>query len=60
MKYLGIFIDSNLKWHNHIKYMLNKLTISARILFTMRHYVNKPSLLKITTALYIFSLSMEL
>ena len=61
-KYLGIFIDSDLKWYNHIKYILNKLVISARILFTVRHYVNKHSLIKIYYRFVygIFTLSMEL
>ena len=42
-----MFIDSDLKWYNHIKYILNKLVISTRILYTVRHYVNKPSFIKI-------------
>ena len=46
-KYLGIFIDSDFKWDNHIKNILNKLAVSARILYTVWHYVSKPSLIKI-------------
>ena len=45
LKYLSNFIDSDLQWHNHIKYILNIFAISARIF--MRHYVNIPSLIKI-------------
>ena len=43
-KYLGILIDQNLKWNNHINLILQKLANAARILCTIRHYVNKSTL----------------
>ena len=43
-KYLGILIDHDLKWHNHVSSIARKLANAARILCTIRHYVNKPTL----------------
>ena len=61
-KYLGIFIDSDLKWHNHVKYC----TYFINLLFQLESYllsgimlINLHSL-KFTTALYILTLSMKL
>ena len=56
-KYLGIFIDSDLKWHNHIKHILNKFAISARILYTVGIILINLHSLKFTTALYILTLT---
>ena len=43
-KYLGILIDHDLKWHNHVSSIALKLANAARILCTIRHYVNKSTL----------------
>ena len=41
---MGILIDHDLKWHNHVSSIAQKLANAARILCTIRHYVNKSTL----------------
>ena len=43
-RYLGILIDHSLKWNNHVNLILRKLANAARILCTIRHFVNKSTL----------------
>ena len=41
---MGILIDHDLKWHNHVSSIAQKLANAARIFCTIRHYVNKSTL----------------
>ena len=41
VKYLGIKIDENLNWKQHIHDIVIKLNRANALLFTIRHYVNK-------------------
>ena len=40
VKYLGIMIDSNLNWKNHINYIITKIRRSIGVLSKLRYYVN--------------------
>ena len=46
-KYLGVMIDKQLTWSNHVNSIINKLAKASRILSTVRHYVSKVTLLKL-------------
>ena len=39
-KYLGIFVDENLKWDAHIKYICNKLSHISGIVYKMRRLIS--------------------
>ena len=39
IKFLGVFIDSHLKWNRHISHVKNKISKNLGILFKQRHYV---------------------
>ena len=41
IKYLGIFIDSNLNWKTHVSYICGKLRRSIGLLFKIRHFINQ-------------------
>ena len=43
-KYLGVTIDSNLKWSNHIKTLKTKLLKTIGILYKTQYYLNQNSL----------------
>ena len=43
-KYLGVIIDSELKWNIHIENMCKKIGKIVRFLGRLRHYVNKTNL----------------
>ena len=36
MKYLGVILDNNLNWHNHIQYVCTKLAKAAGIIYKVR------------------------
>ena len=38
-KYLGVLIDNQLTWKNHIEYVVNKLSAVAGTLSKLKHYV---------------------
>ena len=46
-KYLGVVIDQDLKWRGQINNILQKLGNAARILYRVKHFVNKPFLVKL-------------
>ena len=48
IKYLGVYIDSNLSWKPHIEYISKKLKRSLGILSKIRYYVD----INILTGLY--------
>ena len=51
IRYLGIYIDSNLNWKNHINYIAKKVKRSIGILSKLRYYVNSKTLLDLYYAL---------
>ena len=40
IKYLGVYIDENLKWDTQIAHINNKIAKNTGILFKLRHYVS--------------------
>ena len=44
-KFLGLIIDDKLKWHEHIQHVKHKIAGSVDILYKIRHYLNKVTLL---------------
>lgn len=40
IKYLGLIVDENLNWHQHISKICNKITPMFSVLFKCRHYLN--------------------
>ena len=50
-KFLGLIIDDKLKWHEHIQHVKHKIARSVVMLFKIRHYLNKQTLLNMY---YIF------
>ena len=43
-KFLGIIVDDQLKWKQHIDYIKNKISKSIGIIYKARNYVNKHTL----------------
>ena len=41
VKCLGIVMDRNLAWTNHVHHVINKLAKAAGVLSKIRHYVDK-------------------
>ena len=54
IKFLGVFIDENLTWKEHIKYTENKIAKNIGLLFRAKHYLHRKSLLLLYFA-YIHS-----
>jgi len=51
VKFLGIYIDSKLEWHDHIKYIKNKLNSSLYAMRKTKHLLKKNHLLTLYYAL---------
>ena len=47
VKYLGIMIDSDLSWKNHIDFISHKISKSIGIIAKLRHYIPRHLLLSI-------------
>ena len=47
IKYLGIMIDSDLSWKNHIDFICHKISKSIGIIAKLRHYIPRQLLLSI-------------
>ena len=45
-KYLGIILDENLNWAEHLQYVSKKLSIAGGIMYRLQHYLT-PKLLKL-------------
>ena len=52
VKYLGVYLDNNLSWDNHIYELSKKLSRVNGILSKLRHYVPKLTMLQIYYALF--------
>ncbi len=50
-KYLGMFIDSNLKWDDHINNMIPKISAKIGILRSLRNIVQTDTLIQIYNAI---------
>ena len=48
VKYLGIMIDSDLSWKNHIDFICHKISKSIGIIAKLRHYI--PSQIEASTS----------
>ena len=46
-KFLGVLLDDNLSWKDHIKYTENKISKNIGILYKARGYLSKESLLSL-------------
>ena len=44
-KFCGLIIDDKLKWHEHILQVTHKIARSVGIVYKIRHYLNKQTLL---------------
>lgn len=51
VKYLGIFIDSNLNWKNHVRYICSKLRRNIGLLSKIRYFINLNTLITLYYAL---------
>ena len=51
IKYLDIFIDSNLSWKPHVEYIVKKVRRSIGILYKIRYYVDVQILIQLYYAL---------
>lgn len=47
IKFLGVFLDENLSWKEHIKYTENKIAKNTGLLFRAKPYLNKRCLLSL-------------
>ena len=47
IKYLGIYIDSHLSWHDHIDYVCDKVSKSINIMTKVKRYLGNKSLTSI-------------
>ena len=47
VKYLGVFIDCNLTWHNHIDYICGKISKNVNIMIKLKLYVSKATLVSL-------------
>ena len=47
IKFLGVLLDENLSWKDHIKYAENKIFKNTGILYKARDYLSKESLLSL-------------
>ena len=57
VKYLGVFIDEDLTWQDHIQYIINKLIKFCSIFYKLRSILPKPIFKKnYILLLYIFTL----
>ena len=59
-KFLGVLIQENLLWENHIEYVGNKISVSTAILARLKHYIPKNILLIIYNSLCLSHISYAL
>ena len=47
VKYLGVYIDCNLTWHDHIDYICGKISKNVNIMVKLKRYVSKATLVSL-------------
>ena len=47
VKYLGVYIDCHLTWHDHIDYICGKISKNINIKVKLKRYVSKPTLISV-------------
>ena len=47
IKYLGVYIDSHLTWHDHIDFICSKISKNLNIMVKLKQYVSTASLITI-------------
>ena len=47
VKYLGVYIDCHLTWHDHIDYVCGKISKNINIMVKLKHYVSKATLISV-------------
>ena len=47
MKFLGVLLDDNLSWKEHIKYLENKIAKNIGLMYRAKPFLDKESLLKL-------------
>ena len=47
VKYLGVYIDCHLTWHDHIDYICGKMSKNINIMVKLKHYVSKATLISV-------------
>ena len=52
VKYLGVLIDENLSWDQHVKDLSNKLSRANGIISKLRHYVPKSAVQSVYHAIF--------
>ena len=52
IKFIGVIIDNKLNWHEHIIYIINKISKSIGIIYKVRKYVEKQTIKICVTHLY--------
>ena len=52
IKYLGVLIDENLSWDQHVKDLSNKLSRANGIISELRHYAPKSAVLSVYHAIF--------
>ena len=45
MKFLGVLLDDNLSWKEHIKYLVNKIAENTGLMYRAKPFLDKESLL---------------
>ena len=44
VKYLGVYMDCHLTWHDHIVYICDKISKNINIMVKLKHYASKATL----------------
>ena len=52
IKFLGVFLDENVTWKDHIKYIENKIAKNIGILYRSKPYLNNKCLLSLYTVIF--------
>ena len=47
VKYLGVYIDCHLTWHDHIDYICGKIIKNINVMVNLKHYVSKATLVSV-------------
>ena len=47
VKYLGVYIDCHLTWHDHIDYICGKISKNINIMVKLKHYISKATLISV-------------